>query len=844
MIVDQLAGCRVAVTGATGFLGTALVERLLRSVPDCEVAILVRPGRRTSAAERTRREILRNDCFDRLRRELGDGFDDEVGRRLLVMAGDVGTDGLGLSDRDAEVLAGCDVVVHSAASVSFDAPLDASVEVNLLGPSRVAAALEAAAAGRSAPPAGRTGPAHLIAVSTAYVAGTRRGDAPEALLPDTPFATEVDWRAEVTAARRIRPDLDAESRRPEHLARFSKAARAELGAAGVPLLSARAERERTDWIRKQLVEAGRSRAAALGWPDAYAYTKALGERALLDNRGKVPVTFVRPSIIESSLAEPRPGWIRGFRMAEPILISYAKGLLSQFPGVPEGVLDVIPVDLVVAAIIAVAAHGPEESPSVYQVASGQRNPLRYDKLVELVQSWFAEHPLYDQMGQPIAVPDWSFPKRGSVASQLKRTTKGLAAAERVVAALPIRGPKAQVSARLQERRTEASRALDYVTLYGSYAETEAKFSVDRLLALRAGLDEADRVTFDFDPARVDWPAYVQGVHLPSVVTHARVRATGGSRTGPSRLERGRRAVLAPERHLAVFDLENTLIASNVVVAFAWMASRHLGPADRVQLALRLVGQAPSLLALDRRDRGDFLRHFYRRYEGAPVEQLRADAWELSTSLMLVRAFPSGIARVRRHRALGHHTLLITGSLDFLIAPLAPLFDDVLCARMGEVDGCFTGEMVEMAPTGEARAQAMADYAAARGLSMAESVAYADSASDLPMLEAVGFPVAVNSEPKLATIAAKRGWHTEQWSRAPGAPRPVLPFGPLDQRFREGGLPTRSAEPPKAGRSGQTWRDGVVVSDVITPSSGFAPSSPPPRTGEGHPAPVQSGATGR
>ena len=68
-----------------------------------------------------------------------------------------------------------------------------------------------------------------------------------------------------------------------------------------------------------------ARADALGWPDAYAYTKALGEKALCENRGDIPVSFVRPSIIESSLAEPYPGWIRGFRMAEPVIISYARG---------------------------------------------------------------------------------------------------------------------------------------------------------------------------------------------------------------------------------------------------------------------------------------------------------------------------------------------------------------------------------------------------------------------------------------------------------------------------------------------------------------------------------------
>ena len=55
----------------------------------------------------------------------------------------------------------------------------------------------------------------------------------------------------------------------------------------------------------------------------------------------------------------------------------------------------------------------------------------------------------------------------------------------------------------------------------------------------------------------------------------------------------------------------------------------------------------------------------------------------------------------------------------------------------------------MPPTGEARAQVLVDYAAAEGLELGESVAYADSTSDLPMLEAVGFPVAVNPETRLA-----------------------------------------------------------------------------------------------
>ena len=778
MIREGLAGKRVLVTGATGFLGTALVERLLRSVPDCHVTVLVRPGKRTPAAERTRREILRNDCFDRLRSETPGGkeaFDALAATRLSTIAGDVGQDGLGLDDEGRAALAATDVVIHSAATVSFDAALDAAVEVNLLGPARVAQALH---------DVGNTH-AHLVAVSTAYVAGTRRGPSHEQPLTESKFSAvnEVDWRAEVAAARRTRADADAASRDPQQLAKFTKQARHELGAASTPLLADKAEKLRTEWVADRLVEQGRARAQGLGWPDAYAYTKALGERALLETAAATDrrVSIVRPSIIESAVAEPRPGWIRGFRMAEPVIISYGRGLLREFPGIPEGVVDVIPVDLVVAAIIAVASTGTE---GVFHVASGARNPLRYRRLVDLVREWFTEHPLYDTEGQPIVVPEWSFPGRGRVQRQLERATSTLDRAERLISSLPVRGKQAELSAKLEERRAQADRALGYVRLYGAYTETEAVFQVDRLIALWDTLPADDQDAFAFDPGIVDWRAYVHDIHLPSIVVHARVRTTAGKKEGLSRAERGKRAILDPARHLAVFDLENTLIASNVVESYAWLATRHLDTAERTRFTLRTLREAPALLALDRRDRGDFLRHFYRRYEGAPAERLQRDAWDLFANHILTKSFPAGIRRVREHRALGHRTLLITGALDFVIEPLRPLFDDIVAASLTvDAAGLLTGELHAGPPTGEARAIVMQEYADAHGLTLDEAVAYADSASDLPMLEAVGHPVAVNPEAKLATIARKRGWHVEQWSKSPGGPRPLLPIGP---RTRSGG----------------------------------------------------------
>ena len=188
VIVENLAGKRIAVTGSTGFLGTALIERLVRSVPDCELILLVRPGRRGAQA-RVERDVLKNDAFKGLRDEMGkDAFNEMCARRVSAVAGDVGTDGLNLSGEDLETWLSADVIIHSAATVSFDSPLDTAVEVNLLGPQRIANLCNEHGV---AP--------HLVAVSTCYVAGSRRGSAPEQLVDQSPYFVDVNWRREVDA---------------------------------------------------------------------------------------------------------------------------------------------------------------------------------------------------------------------------------------------------------------------------------------------------------------------------------------------------------------------------------------------------------------------------------------------------------------------------------------------------------------------------------------------------------------------------------------------------------------------------------------------------------------------
>jgi fatty acyl-CoA reductase len=775
VISEALSGKRIAITGSTGFLGTALVERLLRGVPECELVLLVRPNRRNSAQRRVEREILRNDAFDTLRSQWGDEFDAICEQRISVVSGDVTNEGLGLSEDDRHLFTSCDVVIHSAATVSFDSPLDSSIEINLLGPNRIIQLLK----DMEVQP-------HLVAVSTCYVAGNRRGAANEELLAGTPFQVDVDWRAEVDAARRTRTDLDARSRIPEELSNFNKGAREELGAAGLPMLAAKTEQLRVAWVNDQMVEAGRSRATSLGWPDVYTYSKALGETALVELHDDIPVSIVRPSIIESAWSQPSPGWIRGFRMAEPLIVSFAKGELNTFPGYPEGIIDVIPVDMVAAAIIGVAAKGPAEEPEVFQVASGSTNPLQFKKLLNTAMEWFGENPVYDANGHPTASTEWKYAGSSGLEEQLHRVVKAFDVAAKVINRLPIRGENSFTS-KFAERRQNLDQIKGYVDIYGAYGKCEALYGIERTLSLWNSLPLEDQEQFGFDPSVIDWHHYITEVHLPTVVIQARVKTTPEKRSGPSRSERLRTAVLDPGRHFAAFDLENTLIASNVVESYAWLATRHLSPKKRFEFALRTLTETPGLWRRDKRDRTDFLRYFYQRYKGAPLKQLERDAAEMLSDLILIKSFPAGLRRVRAHRAAGHQTVLITGALDIAVEPLRPLFDHIIAAKIDRKDGKLTGEMLDVPPTGEVRAQLMVDWAEENGLDPQQGVAYADSASDLPMLEAVGYPVAVNPETRLVTIAERRGWLTENWPKTAGAPKPLLPMGqrPNSQATAEG-----------------------------------------------------------
>lgn len=735
---DPLSNSHVLLTGATGFVGQAVLEKLLSAYPSTRITVLVRP-RGALTAEMRVSKLFRKPVFSAWRERVGaETADAEAARRVTVLSGDLGD----VPDLPDDI----DVVVHSASTVSFDLPIDEAFAANVDGPVSLYDALL------------RSGSdPHVVHVSTCYVAGLRKGVAEERSLDHT-----IDRRAETARALAARDEAEAASRRPDVLKPLLAQARAIHRRAGAQAVAAAAEESREEWVNERLVEAGRTRALSLGWPDVYTFTKALGERVAEDTWGtEHRLSIVRPTIIESSLKHPYPGWIDGFKVADPLIAAYGRGMLPEFPALHDTILDVIPVDHVVNAILAAAAAAPEPGePQFFQVGSGLHNPLRFGEVIGLVREYFREHPLLDDEGSSVQVPNWTFPNGPAVERSLRRREVAVDAADRLVGRLPANDTTRKWISGIYKAKRDLRTLRKFTDLYQPYTQTEVVFDDARTRELNANLPAERQAEHGFDVTEIDWPYYLQQVHIPNVpgLMRARERRTTRNGGGPLAL---------PQRSdvLAVFDLHGTIAAANLLETYVWVEMAR-GPHKAVVDVSGMIGRSMTYLQAEQRDRGDFIRSFMRRYAGTDEAELRELVATKVAPLLRSRMLAEAMERIAAHRAAGHRLVLITGQIDVFVEPIAHLFDDVVAGSM-EVDpqGRWTGHLAISPLVDEARATWLGRYAREHGMDLAHSYGYGDTYADRPWLELVGHPTVVNPDASLYRYAREKRWDVQSWTTA-------------------------------------------------------------------------------
>jgi HAD superfamily hydrolase (TIGR01490 family) len=217
---------------------------------------------------------------------------------------------------------------------------------------------------------------------------------------------------------------------------------------------------------------------------------------------------------------------------------------------------------------------------------------------------------------------------------------------------------------------------------------------------------------------------------------------------------------------AFFDLDKTVIAKASVVAFGTPLYRE-GLISRRTILRGLWGQLLYLhLGADEariaRMRASVLA-LTKGWEQTRVREIVEEALE---SVVAPIVYAEALELIRTHREAGRIVVIVSASPEEIVGPLADYLGvDAAIASRPDIDGegRYTGTMAFDA-FGADKVTAMQELARDRGIDLAESYAYSDSATDVPMLEAVGHPVAVNPDRELARVATERGWEVRTFAR--------------------------------------------------------------------------------
>jgi HAD superfamily hydrolase (TIGR01490 family) len=226
---------------------------------------------------------------------------------------------------------------------------------------------------------------------------------------------------------------------------------------------------------------------------------------------------------------------------------------------------------------------------------------------------------------------------------------------------------------------------------------------------------------------------------------------------------------------AFFDLDKTVIAKSSALAFGrpfyrdgLITRRDVVKSAYAQLVYRIGGADEQQMARIRDHLADLCR-------GWRVDQVSQIVTEALHELINPYVYAEAAALIDEHRSAGRDIVVVSTSGEEMVRPIVEQLGitDVIATRMVVRDGQYTGEVAYYA-AGPTKAEAVREMAKERDYDLASCYAYSDSISDVPLLETVGHPCAVNPDRSLRRVAAERGW-------------PVLEFRhpvPLSRRLRD------------------------------------------------------------
>lgn len=224
------------------------------------------------------------------------------------------------------------------------------------------------------------------------------------------------------------------------------------------------------------------------------------------------------------------------------------------------------------------------------------------------------------------------------------------------------------------------------------------------------------------------------------------------------------------RPIAFFDLDHTLLdGANGNLVVIYMVKRRLLGIEAIWKAVKFT----TLYRLNRLPREEVYRWTFQECGKYPIEELVRMLDEAYEACVMPRLYREGADCIASHRERGHRTVIATAAGEYMCEKVRVQLgaDDKIAAKAPVRNGHLTDELERPLPYGEGKAELARAYASAHGVDLADCYFYSDSVPDLPLLMAVGHPVAVNPQRRLKRIALAEGWPVLRWREHAGFTEP-------------------------------------------------------------------------